>query len=128
MLNRVLNLLKRRPYLLSTLMVTLVFVYTTNRFEVEAEHRKKAFCSLIYLFDQSIRIQNNKDLGPMQEPYDQFKRDSQAVECPKRPNVVIPTTTTTTKVDPDGIVRNSGSSALSAGARKYTNFASFRSP
>lgn len=55
----------------------------------ESQKRVKAFCGLVYLFDQSIKIQGNKDLGPLQAPYDQWKKDVSSAQCPKKPDVVV---------------------------------------
>lgn len=92
---------KEHPNLFAFLLMTAVFIYTTATFSSVVEQqqddaaiRKEAFCSLIYLFDQSIKIQDS-ELGPMQKPYDDFKSDAKAIECPKKPDVVIVSTTTT---------------------------------
>lgn len=94
---------KEHPNLFAFLLMTIVFIYTTASFasvvdkqQADAAIRKKAFCSLIYLFDQSIKLQGTTDLGPLQQPYDDFKVDAKAIECEKKPDIVVGTTTTTT--------------------------------
>lgn len=85
------------PNLIAFALVVIVFVYTTARFtsvvdqrDAEAKKRTKAFCGLVYLFDQSIKLQGNKSLGALQPPYDQWKEDVEATNCPKKPDLPIP--------------------------------------
>lgn len=67
----------------------LINSHLIHKQNAEAQKRVRAFCGLVYLFDQSIKIQGTKDLGPLQAPYDQWKRDVSSSNCPKRPDVVV---------------------------------------
>jgi hypothetical protein len=88
---------KEHPNLIAFLLVVIVFLYTTARFtsvvdqrNEDSQKRFRAFCGLVYLFDQSIKLRGTTDLGALQPPYDQWKRDVEATNCPKKPDLPIP--------------------------------------
>lgn len=67
----------------------LINSHLIHKQDEEAKKRVKAFCGLVYLFDQSVKLQGGKDLGPLQAPYDQWKKDISSTNCPKKPDVVV---------------------------------------
>lgn len=95
--------LRRRTAILFCIVVFAALAasgWGLSRVNSEAQKRKTAFCGLAYLFDESIRLQGTHDLGPLQKPYDDWKHDIGAIDCPRRPRLTVPTTTSTTTTSP----------------------------
>lgn len=93
--------LNRHPNLFAFLLILAVFVWTVGRFEgvvdrldEEAKQRRTAFCGLVFLFDESIRLSGGIQVPELKPAYEQWRRSVNTIECER---FFVPPSTTTTE-------------------------------